>query len=248
MILEGKVAIITGSSRGIGKAIALAMAKEGADIVVAARTEVEQERMPGTISQTAQMIKQMGRRVLAIRTDISDDQQVAEMVERTVAEFGHIDIIVNNAGIGSYDSVLDISVKRWDLIMAVNLRGTFICTKMVLPYMVNQKSGHIINISSILATTIRGSVAYGVTKAGIIRFTQGLARELKKFGIAANVLCPSFTDTEGVRLLSPGVDTSGFQSPEMWGRYAALVASQDPKNFLGKVLFVEDLRQELGEV
>ena len=245
--LKGKVAIVTGSSRGIGRAIAIAMAKEGADLVVAARTEVEKEHLPGTTYETAHWVKREGRRALAIRTDITDDQQVAEMVKKTVAEFGRIDILVNNAGIGSPDSVLDISIKRWDLIMAVNLRGTFICTRMVLPHMIAQGSGHIVNLSSILATTIKGGVAYGVTKAAIARFTQGLAGEVKDYNIAVNALRPGYTETEGVKLVNPKLDTSKLQRPEMWGRYAALLVSQEPLAFTGRVFTVEDCRQEFGE-
>ena len=248
MKLQGKVAIVTGASRGIGKAIALAMAREGADVVVAARTEVETGHLPGTIYQTAEQVSHQGRRALAIRMDITDDQQVAEMVRRTMGEFGRIDILVNNAGIGGSDTVLDTSVKRWDLIMAVNLRGTFICTKMVLPHMIAQGSGHIINLSSILATTVKGSVVYGVTKAAIIRFTQGLVEEVKGYNIAVNALCPSYTDTEGLRSLSLSLEQGKLQRPEMWGRYAVLIVSQEPLNFTGNVLASEDLRQEFGDV
>lgn len=248
MKLQGKVAIVTGASRGLGRAIALAMAKEGADVVVAARTEVETGRLPGTIYHTAEQVSHEGRRALAIRMDITDAEQVAAMVKRTMEEFGRIDILVNNAGISSLDSVVDTSIKRWDLVMAVNLRGTFICTKMALPHMIAAGGGHIINISSILATTIEGSVAYGVTKAAIVRFTQGLAAETREYNIAVNAFCPSYTDTEGLRLVFPSLDQIRLQRPEMWGRYAALVASQKPLDFTGKVLTLEALREELGDL
>lgn len=246
MKLEGKVAIVTGASRGIGKAIALALAREGADVVAAARTEEETGPLPGTIHKTADEIRALGRRALAIKTDVTKEEQVAEMVTRTLEEFGRIDILVNNAGINVPDTVIDIPIKRWDLIIAVNLRGTFLCTKAVLPAMVQRRSGSIINLSSILGSReISGSVAYGVTKAAIERFTYGLAEEVKEYNIAVNALCPSYTDTEGLRFFAPGVDGSKWQKPEMWGRYAVFLARQDAQSLTGRALVAEEL-EELG--
>jgi citronellol/citronellal dehydrogenase len=246
MKLEGKVAIVTGASRGIGKAIALALAKEGANVVVAARTEQEGGRLPGTIHMTADEIHALGRRALAIRTDVTKEESVEELARRTVQEFGAIDILVNNAGINFAAKVLDIPIKRWDLVIAVNLRGTFLCTKAVLPSMVKRRSGNIINLSSVVGTRmIMFDVAYGVAKAAIERFTRGLAEELKEYNIAVNALCPSLTDTEGFGQWMPGVDRSGWQRPEMWGRYAVFLANQDASSLTGKVLIAEEL-VELG--
>jgi citronellol/citronellal dehydrogenase len=246
MKLEGKVAIVTGASRGIGKAIAIALAKEGANVVVAARTEQEGGRLPGTIHKTADEIRALGRRALAIRTDVTKEESVEKLATRTVQEFGAIDILVNNAGIDVPGKVLDISIKRWDLVIAVNLRGTFLCTKAVLPTMVKRRSGNIINLSSVVGTMmIMFDVAYGVAKAAIERFTRGLAEELKEYNIAVNALCPSLTDTEGFGQWMPGVDRSGWQRPEMWGRYAVFLASQDASSLTGKVLIAEEL-VELG--
>ena len=246
MKLENKVAIVTGASRGIGKAIAIALAKEGASVVVAARTEQEGGRLPGTIHKTADEIRALGRRALAVRTDVTKEEEVAELVRKTLQEFGAIDILINNAGIDIPGKVLDIPIKRWDLVMAVNLRGTLLCTKAVLPTMVKRMSGNIINLSSLAGTRIIASdVLYGVSKAAIERFTLGLAEELKEYNIAVNALCPSFTDTEGFALLMPGVDRSGCQRPEMWGRYAVFLASKDASVLTGRVLSAEELA-ELG--
>jgi len=246
MKLGGKVAIVTGASRGIGKAIVIAFAREGADVVVAARTEQEGGRLPGTIHKTADEIHALGRRALAIRTDVTKEKSVEELATRTLQEFGAIDILVNNAGINFPGKVFDIPIKRWDLVIAVNLRGTFLCTKAVLPTMVKRRSGCIINISSVVGTRmISLDVAYGVTKAAIERFTRGLAEELKEYNIAVNALCPSRTDTEGFGQWMPGVDRSGWQRPEMWGRYAVFLASQDASSLTGKVLSAEELA-ELG--
>jgi citronellol/citronellal dehydrogenase len=244
MKLEGKVAIVTGASRGIGKAIALALAQEGADVVVAARTEEEKGPLPGTIHKTAEEIRSLGRRSLAIKTDITKEEEVEEMVRRTLEEFGRIDILVNNAGIDVPGRLLDITIKRWDLTMAVNLRGTFLCTKAVLPQMVERRSGSIINLSSILGSrVIHGGVAYGVTKAAIERFTYGLAEEVKEYNIAVNAMCPGYTDTEGLRFLTPGVDRSGLQKPEMWGRYAVFLAAQDAGSLTGRALVAAELEE-----
>lgn len=242
MKLRAKVAIVTGASRGIGRAIALALAREGADVVIAARTEEEKGPLPGTIHKTANEIRALGRRALAIKTDVTKEEEVEEMVRRTLAEFGPIDILVNNAGINVPGRVLDIPIKRWDLIMAVNLRAAFLCTKAVLPKMVEQRSGSIINLSSILGTReIVGGVAYGVTKAAIERFTYGLAEEVREYNIAVNALCPSYTDTEGIRVWAGDADRSGWQKPEMWGRYAVFLAAQDAQSLTGRVLTAEEL-------
>lgn len=242
MKLEGKVAIVTGASRGIGKAIALALARKGARVVVAARTEREGGALSGTIHKTADEIRVLGRDALAIKTDVTKEESVEELARKTLQEYGAIDILVNNAGINFPGKLLDIPVKRWDLVIAVNLRGTFLCTKAVLPTMVKRKSGSIINLSSVVGTRmIMFDLAYGVAKAAIERFTYGLAEELKEYNIAVNALCPSLTDTEGFKQWMPGVDTSGWQKPEMWGKYAVFLANQNASSLTGKVLSAEEL-------
>jgi citronellol/citronellal dehydrogenase len=246
MRLKDKVAIVTGASRGIGKAIAIALAAEGARVVVAARTEQEGGRLPGTIYSTVDNIQARGGKALAIRTDIPREDDVMRMAETTLREFGVIDILVNNAGIDSPSKVIDMPVKRWDLIMAVNLRGTFLCTRAVLPTMVQRRSGNIINLSSVAGTRLIAlDVAYGTSKAAAERFTYGLAQEVKEYNIAVNALCPSVTDTEGVALWMPSKDKSGWQRPEMWGRYAVFLATQDAKSLTGRVLSAEEFA-ELG--
>ncbi len=244
MKLEGKVAIVTGASRGIGKAIAFALAGEGADVVIAARTEEEKGPLPGTIHKTADEIRTLGRRALAIKTDVTKEEEVEAMVRRTIDEFGGIDILVNNAGINIPGTLVEVSTKRWDLIMAVNLRGMFLCTRAVLPKMMEQKKGSIINLSSILGTrVIEGGVPYGVTKAAIERFTSGLAWEVREYNIAVNSLCPSYTDTEGIRLLSFDVDRAHWQKPELWGGYAVFLACQDASTLTGRSLTAEELEE-----
>jgi citronellol/citronellal dehydrogenase len=134
--------------------------------------------------------------------------------------------------------------------MQVNVRGTFLCTKAVLPQMVKRRTGSVINLSSVLAQTItmKYSIAYGVTKAAIERFSLGLAEEVKEYNIAVNALCPDFTVTEAVKIFRPDADTSGWQSPEMWGKYAALVAAQEAKRLTGRILDASALKEIFGAV
>ena len=247
MKLKRKVAIVTGSSRGIGKAIALAFAREGASVIVAARSEVE-GRLPGTIYETVAEINALGGNALVVKTDVTMEEEVDEMVRKALDHYGHIDILINNAGVNVRSNLAEVSVKRWDLIMGVNLRGTFLCTRAVLPAMMKQSSGNIINLSSILGTrVISGGVPYGVTKAAIERFTMGLAREVKEYNIAVNALCPGYTDTEGARMLSPGRDYSSLQKVEIWGRYAVFLACQDASSLTGKCLIAEEIAELISQ-
>ena len=149
MKLAGKVAIVTGSSRGIGKDIALAFAAEGADIVVAARSETQSDpRLPGTIHETAQEVEALGRRALAVKTDVTDEEQIGAMIQRTLDTFGRIDILVNNAAVLVPRGILDLPTRHLDLHYRVNIKGPILCIRAVLPSMLKQGQGWIINISS----------------------------------------------------------------------------------------------------
>jgi NAD(P)-dependent dehydrogenase (short-subunit alcohol dehydrogenase family) len=248
--LAGKVAIVTGSSRGIGKAIAIELARAGAKVAVTARTEVEREgQLPGTIYKTVEEIKGFGGEAMAIRSDVTCEEDVTNLVAAVNKQYGTVDILVNNAGITTPESFVDLAVKRWDLIMAVNLRGLFLCTKAVLPKMIEQKSGSIINISSVAGNVIiKGSIPYGVSKAALERFTLGLAREMRKYNITVNALRPDLTVTEGVKFFLPKADTSSWQSPQMWGKYSVLVAAQNTENLTGRILDEAALREIFGPV
>ena len=249
MKLVDKIAIVTGASRGLGKAMAIELAREGASVAVAARTvEAGKGPLPGTIHETVNEIKKLGGKALAVRCDVSKEEDVALMVDQVEREYGAVDIMVNNAGVTTPESFLKLTTKKWDLVMNVNLRGTFLCTKAVLPQMVEKRSGSVINLSSILAKTVKFSIPYGATKAAIERYTLGLAKEMKKYNIAVNALRPDFTVTEAVETFLPDVDTSDWQQPEMWGRYTALVAAQNAETLTGRILDVEALREIFGTV
>lgn len=199
--LEGKVAIVTGAGRGIGKGIALALAEAGADTVAVARTEHE-------INEVAKEIKQLGRRCLAVPTDITKEDQVQRMVERTISEFGKIDILVNNAGAITAvkplvplphlgDRFPDVMAEEeWRGDFDVDLVGTFLCTRAVGPYLIQQKSGKVINITSSLV--ISGSdynAPYCASKAAKAKFTQTLAKEWARYNINVNAIGPGLVHT-----------------------------------------------------
>jgi citronellol/citronellal dehydrogenase len=225
----------------LGKAVAIGFSKEGANVVVAARTETEKKELSGTIYQTAEAIKTLGFEALAIRCDVTDEESVNRMVQRTLEQFDHIDVLVNNAGIAFYYPILETPLKRWELVIKVNLIGTFLCSKAVLPQMIKQRSGSIINISSLAADerdegTVPTGVAYAVSKAGLDRFTLGLATEVGKYNIAVNAVKPHrIVDTEGMRLWQPNADKSLWQSADMMVKAVILLANQDSKGITGTI-------------
>lgn len=248
MKLQGRVAIVTGASRGIGKAIAVGFAEQGADVVVAARTEVvKNEKLPGTIHETGQEIEALGRRALPVKCDVTDEESVNHMVDTALDVFGHIDILVNNAGVAFYYPVLETPLKRWDLVLRVNITGAFLCSKAVLPQMIKQGNGSIINISSLAANvrnggTVSTGLAYAVAKAGLDRFTWGLASEMGRFNIAVNCLKPhKVVDTEGMRFWTLEEDRKGWTSPEKMVRCATFLATQDAGSVTGTVATDEEL-------
>jgi len=247
MKLNGKVAIVTGSSRGLGKAISLGLAKEGADIVVSARTEVENPQMPGTIYRTAEEIQSLGRRALAVKCDVSSEPSVNEMFKKAVDEFGHVDILVNNAGVAFYYPVIETPLKRWEIVLRVNLVGAFLCSKAVLPQMIKQGRGNIISISSLAANERGGGkvstgLAYSVAKAGLDRFTWGLAAEVGRYNIAVNCLKPQeVVDTEGMRFWVKEEERRDWVSPEKMVKCAIFLAQQDAGGVTGTVATDEEL-------
>ena len=250
MKLAGKVAIVTGSSRGIGRQIALAFAREGAAVAVVARTEKEGGKLPGAIHETADEIRALGGRALPIRTDITVDEDVEQMAQRTLDEFGRIDILVNDAAANFNSTVADLTIKRWDVMMRVNLRGTFICTKAVLPTMMAQRSGNIICMTSIAAKRMAppGEVCYSITKAGIELFCWGLAQEVKEYNIAVNDLYPAGgVATDGFKAVFRNVDLSAstiekMKTPEEIAEAALWLATQDASTFTGRSVSDEEVK------
>ena len=198
-MLKGKTAIITGSGRGIGRAIALAMAAQGANIVV---NDVNMESADEVVAE----IEAMGRQAIAVKADVTAEEQVLAMVEACINRFGKLDILVNNAGIIQTAPVTEIDGKDWDRVMEVNLKGVFLCCKAVLAPMKAQHGGKIINIASVAGKRgggLLGNSCYSASKGGVIAFTKSLARESGPFGINVNAITPAFTDTEMTRSIAP---------------------------------------------
>jgi len=242
------VAIITGASRGIGRHVALALAKAGYDVVCAARTtEDSPAKLPGTIEATAAEIEALGRRGLAVQCDVRGEEQVASMVERAVRELGRIDVLVNNAAVVAPAPFMELTTKRWDLMLDVNLRGTMLCSRAVVPHMRDRGTGRIVNISSgavddpALSAQL-GIIPYAVSKAAVEMFTATLAMELRPAGVAVNCLrIESAIATEGARVADPGVDAEGWVEPEVAADAALWLVSQDVA-YTGKVVTMAEAR------
>jgi NAD(P)-dependent dehydrogenase (short-subunit alcohol dehydrogenase family) len=264
--LEGKVAIVTGSSRGIGKAIALELAREGADIVVVARSEQSTEERPGSIGETSEAVRGLGRRALTIRTDVTNDEQVREMVERTMAEFGKIDILVNNAGVmGGGAAFVGGDPGLLDHFYRTNIRAPYVLAQLVSARMADRGGGVIFNISSGAArlpgppeppreTEAQREGAgpsglgpvYGMSKAALDRFGAGIAQELISHNIAVITVYPGFTITERVaRTLRPGSDTSTAEKPEVTAKAIAFLC-RDPMAYTGRIVTSREIVEQNG--
>lgn len=194
MSFEGRVAIVTGagSKRGIGRAIALNLAQKGADIVVADMNLAGAE-------EVADSIRALGRKALAVSANVTDEASVHAMVESALKEFGRIDILVNNAGITQPVTTLDMTLEDWNRIIAVNLTGTFICSKAVMKPMMERKYGRIVNLSSVSGKRgggVYGGSHYSAAKAGILGFAKALAREVVEYGITVNSVAPGLVATD----------------------------------------------------
>ena len=195
MPLQDKVAIITGASRGIGKAMALGMAQEGATVVVAARSETERSNAPGPIHATAAEILARGGRALALPCNVREEESIYGMVQETLGSFGRIDILVNNAGFGSYRTLMESTIKEWDLVMDINLRAPFVCCKAVVPSMIEQGGGSIINISSHAATHIFSSTVEADRRWTSLCWARPTERPKRRWNGSAGDWPPSWAGT-----------------------------------------------------
>ena len=259
--LEGKVAIVTGASRGIGKAMSLELAEAGASVVVAARTAEPRGTLPGTIHETVAEIETAGGRALAVTCNVREEDSIREMVNLTLDEFGAVDVLVNNAGIGGYAPFLQMTLREWELNMDINLRAPFIACQAVAPIMIEQGGGSIINVSSHAANNVFSSTlgedheagiaiigqAYGASKAALERLTWGLAVELGPHNIAVNALKPLRpVATEGFRFQRPDADFSTWATPDDMARATVYLASQNASGLSGAIVTAEELVQRLG--
>ena len=220
--VQGQVAIVTGAGRGIGHAIATAMAREGATVVLAARTRQQ-------LAATAAAIRESGGTALAIPTDVTQDAAVEAMVEQAIAELGRVDTLVTAAGAASFGPVVGTKPADWDAILTVNLRAVMVCCHAVLPVMIRQRRGTIINVASVAAQrAIPGAAVYTATKAGVVGFSRVLAEELRAEGVRVGVLVPGAVDTPLWDTIPNSPDRSRMLRPEDVARAAVLMASLPP--------------------
>lgn len=244
----GRVAIVTGASRGIGKAVALRLAAEGAHVVVAAKSVGDpRQRLPGTIHDTVQQIEQAGGSALAVQVDVREESQIERMVERAIERFGRIDILFNNAGAIWLRPVLDTPPKRFDLVMDVNVRASHIASHFVLPHMISQGWGHILMFSPALHIgPSAGMSAYMISKLGMTRTAISIAEEHRADNVAANALWPvTMIDTAAVRNNAMG-DPSQWRTPEIVCDAVSHLFTREPATCTGRQVTDEELLREAG--
>ena len=225
MELSGKVALVTGAAQGIGKAIAMLLARNGADVVV---SDINLEKA----QETANEIQGIGRRSFAIKVNVADLKDVERMVEAIVEQFGRIDILVNNAGITRDRLILRMTEEDWDAVLDVNLKGTFNCTKAAIRYMSKQKSGKIVSIASVSGEMGNpGQANYAASKAGVIGFTKTIAREFAGRGINVNAIAPGYIQT-------PMTDAVPEKAKEELKRMIPMERLGKPEDVAQAVLFL----------
>ncbi|MEH7389160.1 3-oxoacyl-[acyl-carrier-protein] reductase [Bacillus sp. JJ1503] len=242
MKLEGKIALVTGASRGIGREIALELARQGADIAV--NYSGSEERANQVVAE----IKEMGRSAIAVQCDVSNSESVANMVKETIDAFGKLDILVNNAGITKDNLLMRMKEDEWDDVININLKGVFLCTKAVTRQMMKQRSGRIINISSIVGVSGNpGQANYVAAKSGVIGLTKTSAKELSSRGITVNAVAPGFITTDMTDKLQDEVKEAmlkqiplaRFGEPSDIANVVVFLASEDSRYMTGQTLHVD---------
>ncbi|HEY2050960.1 MAG TPA: SDR family NAD(P)-dependent oxidoreductase [Caulobacteraceae bacterium] len=256
--LKGRVALVTGASRGIGEAIAVRLAMEGARVAVSARTAEEGEsRLPGTLHDTVDRIRKGGGEAILVKADLAQAREREALVEQTVGALGEVDILINNAAITYFMPVTEFTEKRFKLMMEVQVYAPFHLSQLVLPGMKARKRGWIVNISSpagidpkppYQARAGRGGTVYGMCKAALERFSSGLASEVFEDGIAVNAVSPGLVDTPGVAVhgLINEATKDRVQPIEYIAEATYRLASGDPAVLTGRIAYAEPLLKELG--
>ena len=242
MDFTGKVAIVTGSGRGIGKAIAVKLAENGATLVI---NDVGDS---APAEQTVSEIKNLNRQAMAIMADVSSSTDVSKMMETTIAAYGKVDILVNNAGITRDQLTMKMTDEEWDKVLAIDLKSGFLCTRAVLRPMLKQRSGRIISMSSVVGIIGNaGQANYAAAKAGIIGFTKTIAKEVASRGITVNAVAPGFIDTpmtqvlpeERKQALMNNIPLGYLGTPRDIAETVAFLASEEARYITGQVISVD---------
>jgi len=248
--LAGKTAFISGASRGIGKAIALKFAKDGANVVVAAKTASAHPKLPGTVYTAAKEIEDLGGKCLPCIVDIRDEEAVKNSVEEAVKTFGGIDILVNNASAISLTGTLDTPMKKYDLMNSINTRGTYLCSQACIPYLKQSKNPHILNISPPLSMHpiwFKNHTAYTIAKYGMSMCVLGMSEEFKDEGIAVNALWPrTAIATAAVEMLGGDELTAKSRKPEIMADAAYVMVTKNSRNYTGNLTIDDTVLKECG--
>ncbi|MGE0863637.1 MAG: SDR family oxidoreductase [Vicinamibacterales bacterium] len=252
MSLKHRTLFITGGSRGIGHAIALRAAADGANVVIAAKTTAPHPKLPGTIHTAAADVERAGGQALAVAVDIRDEAQVDAAVAAAVARFGGIDILVNNASAIALTGTLDTPIKRFDLMHQVNTRGTFLCSQKAIPHLLKSSNPHILNLAPPLHSTLQARwfaphVAYTMAKYGMTLCVLGMAEEFREPGIAVNALWPrTAIDTEAIRLIAGQAARGITRSTAIMADAAHWILTQPSRACTGRFLIDEEVLRESG--
>jgi len=226
MTLEGKVALVTGASRGIGRAIALTLAKAGADVAINFAGNV------AAAEEVAKEITDLGRKAILVQGSVAETAKAQEIVDKVIAEFGKIDILVNNAGITRDGLLMRMKEEDWDAVLTTNLKGVFNCTKAVMKPMMKQRAGSIVNMASVVGETGNaGQANYAAAKSGVIGFTKSVAKEVASRGIRANAVAPGFIATDMTKVLPDKVQ-------EEMAKTIPLGRQGQPQDIANAVLFL----------
>jgi citronellol/citronellal dehydrogenase len=248
--LRGRTLFITGASRGIGKAIALRAAADGANIVIAAKTAEPHPKLPGTIYTAAEEVEAAGGKALPLQVDIRDEEQVQKAVRQAADTFGGIDVLVNNASAINLTGTLETPVKRFDLMWGVNARGTFVCSQACIPFLLKSPNPHILTLSPPLnldSKWFERHTAYTISKYGMSLCVFGMAEEFKASGLAVNALWPrTVIATAALAMLGGVVQTERCRTPEIMADAAHAVLTRDSRCCTGQFYIDEDVLREAG--
>ncbi len=248
--LEGKTVLITGASRGIGRAIGVAAARQGANVVIAAKTSAPHPKLPGTIHDAAEEMERAGGRALAIECDVRSEDQIAAAVSRAVDRFGGLDALVNNASAIFLAGTLDTPMKRWDLMHGVNVRGTFAASQACIPHLARAANPHILTLAPPLSLAPRwfaSHLAYTLAKYGMSMCVLGMAEELRERGVAVNALWPrTLIATSALNLLGGEETARHGRTPEIVADAAVAILRREARGCTGNFFIDEDVLREEG--